>query len=168
MGTDTLGGMLSQSDDFIVPVHERYFEDYRPGLVSTCGNEYVSEEEIINFGQQFDPQWIHTDPASAAQGPFQGLIASGWHTASLMMRIFVSSYWNEDASLGGAGADELRRLSPVRPGDVLAAKFTVVESRKSRSKPDRGIVTIAIEMFRNDGDIVMTMKTTAMLRSRLT
>jgi acyl dehydratase len=158
--------VLSDTDDFTAPVHERFFEDYRPGLVSICGSEYVDEKEVIDFAQRYDPQWIHTDPVTAAGGPFSGLIASGWHTASLMMRIFVSSYWNQDASLGGAGADELRWLSPVRPGDTLSARFTVVEARRSRSKPDRGIVTIAIELYRHDGDVVMTMKTTAMLRCR--
>lgn len=158
--------VLSNRDDFTVPVHDRYFEDYRPGLVSICGNEYVEEKEVIEFAQRYDPQWIHTDPVKAVEGPFRGLIASGWHTASLMMRIFVSSYWNENASLGGAGSDALRWLSPVRPGDRLSAKFTVIEARKSQSKPDRGIVTVAIDVYRDDGNIVMTMTTTAMLRCR--
>jgi acyl dehydratase len=158
--------MLSDADGFTVPVHERYFEDYPRGLVCNYGSEYVDEKEVIEFAERFDPQRIHTDPAAAAEGPFGGLIASGWHTASLMMRIFASYYWNENASLGGAGVDELRWLSPVRPGDTLSAKFTVVEARKSRSKPDRGIVHIDIEVHRGDGAVVMTMRSISMLRTR--
>lgn len=158
--------MLSDRDGFTVPVHERYFEDYRPGLVCVYGSEYVQEKEVIEFARRFDPQFIHTDPATAAEGPFGGLIASGWHTASLMMRIFASSYLNEHASLGGAGVDKLRWLSPVRPGDTLSAKFTVVEARKSRSKPDRGLVHIDIELSRGDGEVVMTMRSISMLRTR--
>jgi acyl dehydratase len=153
-------------DDFSVPLHERYFEDYRPGLVCCSGDEYVNEKDVIAFGERFDPQWIHVDAAMAADGPFGGLIASGWHTASLMMKIFATSYINQHASLGGAGVDELRWLRPVRPGDSLSAQFTVVEARKSRSKPDRGVVHTAVEVFRDDGEVVMTLKTISMLRVR--
>jgi acyl dehydratase len=130
------------------------------------GNEYVDEKEVVEFAKQFDPRWIHTNPAAAAEGPFGGLIACGWHTASLMMRIFVSSYLNEHASLGGVGVNELRWLSPVRPGDTLSAKFTVIEARKSRSRPDGGIVQISIEVFRADGGETVTMTTITMLRTR--
>lgn len=158
--------MFSEQDGFTVPLHERYFEDYRPGLVSRSGREYVQEKDVIEFAQRFDPQWIHTDPARASMGPFGGLIASGWHTASIMMRIFVSSYLNENASLGGAGVDGLRWVSPVRPGDILSAKFTVAEARRSRSKPDRGIVQTEIEVCRENGEIVMTLRTVSMLRTR--
>jgi acyl dehydratase len=153
-------------DDFPVPVHQRYFEDYVPGLVCHYGAEYVDETEVIKFAQRFDPQWIHLDAATATDGPFHGLIASGWHTASLMMRIMATCYINEHASLGGAGVDELRWLSPVRPGDSLSAKFTVVEARRSRSKPDRGLVRTGIEVYRGNGETVMTMKTLSMLRAR--
>jgi acyl dehydratase len=156
--------MLSAENGFRVPVQERYFEDYRPGLVCHSESEYVHEEEVVGFAQRFDPQWIHTDPAAAAKGPFDGLIASGWHTASLMMRMFVLSYLNEHASIGGAGVQDLRWLSPVRPGDRLSAKFTVLKARRSKSKPDRGLVHTGIEVFREDGDVVMTLTTISMLR----
>jgi acyl dehydratase len=158
--------MFTKQDGFSVPVHDRYFEDYRPGLVSYSGNEYVHEDEVIEFARKFDPQWIHTDRATASEGPFEGLITSGWHTAAIMMRIFVSYYLNENASLGGAGVDRLRWLSPVRPGDTLSAKFTVAEARKSRSKPDRGVVQTDIEVYRENGEVVMTMRTVSMLRTR--
>jgi acyl dehydratase len=158
--------MLNDRDGFTIPVHERYFEDYRPGLVCIHGSEYVEEKEVIEFARRFDPQLIHTDPATAAEGPFGGLIASGWHTASIMMRIFASAYLNEHASLGGVGVDQLRWLSPVRPGDTLSAKFTVIKARRSRSKPDRGLVHIDIEVRRDNGEIVMTMRSISMLRTR--
>jgi acyl dehydratase len=158
--------VLNAEDRFTVPVHERYFDDYRPGLVSHSGTEYVHEQEVIQFAQRFDPQWIHTEPETASEGPFGGLIASGWHSASLVMRLFVSSYFNEHASLGGAGVDRLRWLSPVRPGDTLSAKFSVVEARRSRSKPDRGIVHTDVEVSRQGGEVVMTMRTISMLRIR--
>ncbi|MFE4196979.1 MaoC/PaaZ C-terminal domain-containing protein [Paenarthrobacter sp. NPDC056912] len=109
---------------------------------------------------------MHVDPISADGGPFDGLIASGWHTVSLMMRIFVSSFWNQHASLGGLGADKLRWLSPVRPGDTLSARFTVVESRRSKTRPDRGTLHVDVEVFRDDGTLVLTMQTVALLRAR--
>jgi acyl dehydratase len=147
-----------------VPVHDRYFDYYQPGLVCMHGSEHVSEKEIIEFGHRYDPQWIHTDPSAAATGPFKGLIASGWHTVSLMMRIYASCYWNEHANLGGAGADGVRFHQPVRPGDTLSARFTVAQARKSRSKPDRGIVRTDIEVYRDSDELVLTMSTTAMIR----
>ncbi|MBT2555910.1 MaoC family dehydratase [Arthrobacter sp. ISL-5] len=158
--------MQNKVQDLTVSVHDRYFEDYPQGLVCYYGSEFVSEQEIIGFARQYDPQWIHTDPVAAAGGPFGGLIASGWHTVSLMMRIFATSFWNEHAGLGGAGADELRWHRPVRPGDTLSAKFVVAEARKSRSKPDRGIVRTNIEVYRDANELVLTMSTTALIRIR--
>ncbi|MFF1831470.1 MaoC family dehydratase [Paenarthrobacter sp. NPDC058040] len=154
------------NNDFPVPVNDRYFEDYLPGMVLRAGSEYVDQKEVIDFGARFDPQWIHTDPSKAAEGPFQGLIASGWHTASLMMRIFANCYINQDATLGGAGVDDLRWTTPVRPDDVLSAQFTVVSARRSRSKPDRGLISTAVEVYREDGTVVMTLTTLSMLRVR--
>ncbi|WP_454810532.1 MaoC family dehydratase [Paenarthrobacter nitroguajacolicus] len=158
--------MLQDSIGVKAPLQDRYFEDYEPGLVNFCGSEYVDEKEVLEFGRRFDPQWIHTDMARAASGPFSGVIASGWHTVSLMMKIFVTSYWNQDASLGGLGTDDLRWLSPVRPGDTLSAKFTVIEARRSKSKPDRGIVQVRIEGYRDNGELVVTMITSALARTR--
>ena len=115
--------------------HElRYFEDYLPGASHDCGSVSVSEAEIISFATQFDPQPFHVDPAAAARGPFGGLIASGWHTAALVMRQLVDHYLSAEASLGSPGLDDLRWPEPVRPGDTLRVRVTAVEARRSREQ----------------------------------
>jgi acyl dehydratase len=145
---------------------DRYFEDYVPGIDVRYGAEQVSEAEVLRFADAFDPQTIHTDVARAADGPFGGLIASGWHTAALMMRIFATWFLNERASLASPGVDELRWLRPVRPGDVLSARFEVLESRVSRSKPDRGIVRTRITVLDQRDSPVMTLVAMNMIRRR--
>ena len=134
----------------------RYFEDYALGTTYECGSVSIDEASIINFAQQYDPQPFHTDPVAAATGPFGGLIASGWHTAGLVMRLLVDNYLSAEASLGAPGLDELRWPRPVRPGDTLQVRATVVEARKSQSKPDRGIVRTLVEAVNQDGKIVMS------------
>src|ERR1035438_7980609 len=108
---------------------DRYFEDYLPGSVSEFGSIAVDEAEIIEFGKRFDPQEFHIDPVAAARGSFGGLIASGWHTGSLMMRMIVDNYLSKASSLGSPGIDELRWLRPVRPGDTLRLRATILEPR---------------------------------------
>ncbi|WP_158880709.1 MaoC family dehydratase [Amycolatopsis anabasis] len=133
---------------------DRFFEDYLPGSVHECGSVTVSEAEIIEFARRFDPQPFHVDPEAAAHGPFGGLVASGWHTASLMMRLFADHYLSPAASLGGPGVDELRWPRPVRPGDTLRLRATVLDATPSRSRPDRGLVRTRAEL-RNAGDEVV-------------
>ncbi len=120
--------------------HYEYFEDYVVGTVHEFGSVTVEEAEVIAFAQRFDPQPFHIDAMAAKQSVFGGLIASGWHTAAMMMGMIVEHYLAQSASLGSPGIDELRWLKPVRPGDTLTARVTVLETRRSRSKPDRGIV----------------------------
>ncbi|TFD93298.1 MaoC family dehydratase [Cryobacterium lactosi] len=144
-------------DDFLaVPLIDRYFEDYRPGVVVECGAMRISSESIVAFAATFDPHLMHMDPVAALAGPFGGLIASGWHTTALMMRIMVDNYLNERTSLGSPGVDELRWHRPVRPGDVLSARFTVLSARVSGSKPDRGLVRTQIELSNQAGELVMS------------
>jgi len=133
----------------------QYFDDYLPGASYDCGSFSVSEAEIISFATQFDPQPFHVDPVAAARGPFGGLIASGWHTAALVMRQIVDQYLPAGASLGSPGLDEIRWPGPVRPGDTVRVRATVVESRRSVSKPDRGIVKTMVEAANTDGATVM-------------
>ena len=133
----------------------RYFEDYAPGTTYDCGSVGIDQASIIAFAKEFDPQPFHVDPVAAAAGPFGGLIASGWHTAVLVMRLLVEQYLSEEASLGSAGLDELRWPHPVRPGDTLRARATVTESRRSLSKPDRGIIKTLVEAVNQDGRTVM-------------
>ena len=133
----------------------RYFEDYAPGTTYDCGSVGIDQASIIAFAKEFDPQPFHVDPVTAAAGPYGGLIASGWHTAAIVMRLLVDNYLSAEASLGSAGLDELRWPHPVRPGDTLRVRATVVESRRSLSKPDRGIVKTMVEAVNQDGRTVM-------------
>jgi acyl dehydratase len=152
--------------DFERPLADRFFEDYTPGVSVRCGSEKVTEADVLRFAREFDPQTIHTDPEAAVDGPFGGLIASGWHTAALMMRIYATSFLNEAVSLASPGVDELRWTRPVRPGDVLSAQFTVLEARPSRTKPDRGIVRTRAEVFNQDDELVLSLVAMNLLRRR--
>jgi len=151
---------------FTAPIGDRYFEDYVPGDVHEFGSIIAEESEMIAFAQRFDPQPFHADPDAAKKSFFGGLIASGWFTASLMMRLFVDRYLSHVASLSSPGVDQLRWLKPVRPGDILSLRVTVSETKRSRSKPDRGIVHSYIEVLNQDGEIVMTMKAVNLLGRR--
>jgi acyl dehydratase len=144
----------------------RYFGDYLPGATYDCGSVSVSEDEIVSFARQFDPQPFHVDPGAAARGPFGGLIASGWHTAALVMRQLVEHYLPEEASLGSPGLDEMRWPDPVRPGDTLRVRASVVETRRSLTKTDRGIMKTAIEAVNQDGRTVMRATAINFLRVR--
>ena len=143
---------LSDSD-FAAPIDDRYFEDYEPGASYDYGYVEVSEADILEFATRWDPQPIHVDPEWARTGPFGGLIASGWHTSALCMRMYVDHYLTRVAALASPGIDELRFPVPVRPGDVLRMRFTVAETRPSRSKPDRGLIFTRMESF-NQNDVL--------------
>jgi acyl dehydratase len=151
---------------FLRPISDRYFEDYVEGDVHRCGSITVEADEIVAFAQRFDPQTFHTDPEAAKSGPFGGLIASGWHTAGLMTRLFMDHYLTHVASLASPGGDELRWVKPVRPGDILSVRVTVLKAVPSRSKPDRGAVTSFIEVLNQAGDVVMTFKVVNIIGKR--
>ncbi len=151
---------------FAVPINERYFEDYVVGPTYEFGPISVSEAEIIDFGRKFDPQYIHTDPEKAALGPFGGLIASGWHTASLMMRLYADNYISSVAAIASPGVDELRWIRPVRPGDALSIRVSVIGSRRSQSKPHLGMVHVLVEVANQNKEMVMSVKTMNLLRCR--
>ena len=144
----------------------RYFDDYLPGVSCECGSVSVSEAEIVSFATQFDPQPFHVDPAAAARGPFGGLIASGWHTASMMMRLFADHYLSGVASLASPGIDELRWPAPVRPGDQLRLRTTIMEARLSRSKPDRGLVRTRGELLNSGDQTVLSLQAMNLLGRR--
>jgi acyl dehydratase len=160
-GTRTLSGA-----DFAAVIGDRYFEDYTAGAVYEYGHIAVTEAEIIEFAQRFDPQPIHTDPDFAATGPFGGIIASGWHSASICMRMVADHYLSRVASLASPGIDELRWLAPVRPGDSLRLRATIVETRPSRSKPDRGLVRTKAELINADDQVVLSLIAMNILRCR--
>ena len=135
----------------------RYFEDYVPGLTMDCGTVSVTEPEIIAFAKEYDPQPFHVDPVAAADGPFGGLIASGWHTISLTMRQLVEHWISPETSLGAAGIDEIRWPVPVRPGDTLHVRASVLDARRSNIKPDRGIIRSLVEVTNQAGDPVLRL-----------
>ena len=144
--------------EFAVPVADRHFEDYVPGAVFEYGAIPVTEAEIVEFARRFDPQYLHVDRERAVRGPFGGLIASGWHTAAMMMRLIVDNFLPKHASLGSPGIDELRWLKPVRPGDMLSVRLSVLEATRSRSKPDRGVVRTLCEVLNQEREVVMSLK----------
>jgi acyl dehydratase len=153
-------------DDFSAAVDDRYFEDYKPGAVYEYGYLTVTEAEILDFARAFDPQPIHVDPEFAAQGPFHGLIASGWHTAGLMMRLIADHFLSRVASLASPGIDELRWPAPLRPGDSVKLRVTIVEARRSRSKPDRGLVRTQAELINQTDETVLQLTAMNLLRAR--
>jgi len=146
----------------------RYFEDYITGVEQKVGRVSISEAEMIDFANKYDPQDFHTDPEKAAAGPFRGLIASGWHTIAVVMRLLVDQYLDSTSSLGSPGIDELRWLAPVRPGDVLTVRAEVHQARRSSSKPDRGLIHTSVQVSNQDGVLAMTMKAVNVVACRET
>jgi acyl dehydratase len=136
----------------------RHWEDFHVGDEVVHGTHELTEEEIVRFAREFDPQPIHVDPAAAAAGPFGGLIASGWHTAALYMGMFVRSQLLGSASLGSPGVEELRWLVPVRPGDVLTGRSRVVDAWPSETNPGRGTVVGEHELVNQRGEVVMRLR----------
>ncbi len=151
---------------FSTPPEDRYLEDYVEGDVHAFGPIVITEDEIVRFGREFDPQLFHTDPDGAKETVYGGLIASGWHTCSIFMRLFVDHYLAGRASLGSPGVDELRWLKPVRPGDELSLRVTVHRVKPSRSKPDRGVLFSFCEMLNQREEVVATMMALNLIKYR--
>lgn len=151
---------------FTTPPDKRYFEDYVPGSVHEFGSIAVDEQEVLDFGRRFVPLSYHIDKEAAKQSIYGGLIASGWHTAALAMRIYSENYLSQIANLGSPGGDELRWPTPVFPGDELSVRATVLEARRSESRPDRGIVRTFIEVLNQKREVVMSMKMVNFVRGR--
>ena len=153
---------------FNPPADDRYFEDYVPGSVYAFGSIMMEEKEMIEFATRYDPQPFHVDPEAARKSVFGGLIASGWHTGAVSMRLIVDHYLSSVASLGSLGLDEVRWLKPVRPGDELSIRVTVLEARLSQSKPDRGIVRSLVEVMNQNREVVMSRVAVNFVRCRNT
>jgi len=143
-----------------------YLEDAVVGQRRELGRHTITEEEIVRFAREFDPQPFHVDAAAAATSMYGGIIASGWHTCARTMRSLVDGFLKDAAALGSPGIDELRWRAPVRPGDTLTFLHTVVEVRPSTSKPDRGVVVAHTEAVNQNGDVVMTMRGMSLMRRR--
>ena len=134
-----------------------FYEDVAVGETTAHAGYEVTREEVLEFAERYDPQWFHTDPERAAEeSPYGGVIASGWHTAAMTMRLLVESVLSEAATVGAKGVDELRFRRPVRPGDTLRIETEIVE--KAPERPDRGLVRARTRTFREaDGEEVFSM-----------
>lgn len=143
-----------------------YFEDFEIGKTIEVGSRSVTEEEIIDFATKFDPQPFHVDKTAAEHSIYGGIIASGWHTCGMMMRLMVDGFLGKAASMGSPGVDEIRWIKPVRAGDTLTVTTTALEIRPSASKPDRGVVVTLWEAKNQHGELVATIKGMGMFQRR--
>ncbi|WP_324760798.1 MaoC family dehydratase [Haloarcula montana] len=143
----------------------RFYDDIPIGDESRSEPYRISQSEIIEFGEKYDPQPFHTDPEAAEDSVFGGLVASGWQTAALCMRLHVQSS-EETAIQAGVGIDDLRWHRPLRPGDSLRLRSEIIEKRPSESRGDRGFVTTRHEGVNQDDDLVISYEATAMVRRR--
>jgi acyl dehydratase len=144
----------------------RYWEDIKEGEVVELGSRTMDKERMIAFAREFDPQPFHVDEQAAKESVWGGLIASGWLTGSVLMRLLCDGFLKDTDSIGSPGIDELRWLKPVRPGDTLTGRLTILESTPSRSKPDLGIVRSLMEVLNQRGEVVMTTKGVNFIRRR--
>jgi len=144
----------------------RYFEDIEVGKVEEVGSYLMTREEIVDFASKYDPQPFHLDEEKAKDSMFGELVASGFHTASAMMRMMVDNLMKGGGGLGSPGVDELRWVRPVKPGDVLRLRAQVLEKRESKSKPGIGIMKNFVEVLNQKNEVVLTMKSTGFVRKR--
>lgn len=165
MSSGTAVNHMNKSS-FHQPPENRYFEDYIPGAVHEFGSIVVDEEEVVGFGKRYVPLSYHIDKEAAQKSIYGGLIASGWHTAALMMRLYTDNYLSKIANLGSPGCDALRWEKPVFPGDRLSVRVTVLEARISQSKPDRGIIRSSVEVLNQKGDVAMSLEMVNFVRTR--
>jgi acyl dehydratase len=145
---------------------EHYLEDFSAGQVFKTGRVRVDKEQIFAFAKQFDPQPYHLDEQAALQSPFQGLAASGWHTAAMTMRLMVDGEFKPAGGILGVGFDELSWPRAVRPGDELHAKSEILEVRPSKSKPDRGMLKVRTTTFNQNGEPVMVFTGNLLVQRR--
>jgi acyl dehydratase len=147
-------------------VNERYLEDLKIGDRFESGSYEVTERAIMQFAREFDPQPFHLDHVAAKKSVFGGLVASGWHTAAITMRLLVTSDLNLAGGAIGLGVDEMRFPRPVRPGDTLRLQLEIVDVRQSQSKPDRGTVRIRYATRNQKDEIVFTQTATVLVPKR--
>jgi acyl dehydratase len=143
-----------------------YFEDVAVGDVVEYGEHTFTGEGIVAFAEEFDPQPFHVDEAAAAESPYSGLIASGWHTASVCMRLLVEGVLSEWASMGARGLEELTWHHPVRPGDTLSIRSEILDTWPSESKSDRGYVRWKLDGINQDDEVVLTWVAVGMVARR--
>ena len=140
------------------------FAEFHAGQVLEAGPYHLSQTELLQFAQQWDPQWFHTDPEAAAQGPFQGLIASGWHTCGIAMRLVADAFLKGSESFASPGLGYVKWPNPVRPQDSLRVRVTVLETRTSQSKPDLGILNWRWQLYNQTGAEVLDLEATSLFK----
>jgi len=140
------------------------FAEFHAGQVLEAGPYHLSQTELLQFAQQWDPQWFHTDPEAAAQGPFQGLIASGWHTCGIAMRLVADAFLKGSESFASPGLGYVKWPNPVRPQDSLRVRVTVLETRTSQSKPDLGILKWRWQLYNQAGAEVLDLEATSLFK----
>jgi acyl dehydratase len=133
------------------------WEDFSVGRVFEHGARTLTEDDIVRFAREWDPQRYHVDPQAAKNTPFGGLIASGWQSCGVLMRLMCDAYLNESSCVGSPGIDEIRFLKPVRPGDGLRFRSTVLEASPSASRPERGNVRFRWELVNQNDEVVLSM-----------
>lgn len=143
-----------------------YFEDFAAGSVREFGPKTVTREEIVAFASEFDPQPMHLDESAAKQSMLGGLAASGWHTSAIAMRLMCDGFLLNSTSQGSPGIDELKWKKPVRPGDALTVRHTILSTRESKSRPEFGLVHQKCEALNQRGEPVLEMVFTAMFGKR--
>lgn len=144
----------------------RYFEDFRVGEVVELGSRSLSEAEIIAFARAYDPQYFHTDPEAAKRSIWGGIVASGWHSCCLFMRLLVDGFLMNVDSIASPGVDEIRWLKPVRPGERLHGRLTVLEATPSRSGARRGTLKSLGELLNDAGERVLSLKAISIIGGR--
>ncbi len=144
----------------------KYFEDFHPGDVFDCGSRVVSQEEIIAFAKQFDPQPFHVDAAAAAKSHFGGVVASGWHSGSIAMRMVVDIVLLDSACMGSPGVENLRLLRPLRADSMVSVKFRILGADLSKSRPDRGNLRVMFELYDKAGTLLMDAISTMFIGCR--
>ncbi len=143
------------------------FADFHVGQVIEAGPRRVEEEEILRFAEAYDPQWFHVDREKARMGAYGGLIASGWHTCSIAMRLSVDAVLAGSDTVGSPGVAYIKWLNPVRPGDSLTLRAEVLETRRSSSKPNLGIMRWRWRLFNQHGEDVLESEATSLFELSL-
>jgi acyl dehydratase len=147
-------------------VPRRYWEDFSPGQIADCGSRLVTREEIIAFAAEYDPQPMHLDEQAARGTLLGGLVASGWHSCCILMRMLSDDFIGQADFLGAPGVEEVKWLAPVRPGERIAARATVLETRPSRSRSDMGFVKFRFELIDAAGKPLLALIVSPMFGRR--
>lgn len=140
------------------------FAEFHAGQVIELGPYSVDAAEIVDFAEAWDPQWFHTDTVSATAGPFQGLIASGWHSCCIAMRLVAEQVLAGSESYASPGLKYLKWLHPVRPNDVLSLRLTVIEARRSRRRPQLGVLDWRWQLRNQHQVEVLDLEVTSMFK----